>query len=170
MARRGEDEFYSVGDGRRNNAVAVDRHAHQLVTGHPERIDGAEKSRIFERDRTIELCKQGTQDRQGVLCAQCDEDLVRTGDDAARAQQALAHLLDQIGTVAFHGIAGPQRYVLATQRQARTFPPVVDGKKIRIDLVVDEGIGIASPVQWIVHGNERGWPECDRRPGLPLIG
>src|SRR5262249_16782390 len=73
-------------------------------------------------------------------------DFVGADVHAAARQEPRADLLDQERIVLGVAIEGPVADGLDAQRLARAFAPLTDGKEGRIDLAIDEGVGISLPV------------------------
>ena len=157
MAWRGEDQLPHQREWRRDEPFAVDRHADQRLPAMRKALKAPKKPGFSTAIGRSNLGERACPEyRQRILCAQRDQDLVGLGHDAARSSSSpLAQLFDQIGAVAFDRIPGPVRDVLAPKREAGTLAPIVHREEVGIDLIVDEGIGIALPVQRIVEGNER---------------
>ena len=102
VARCREDELHARRNSRGNEPVPINGHSDHPVSGHVECVERAEKPGVLHSDRQAEFGEERTKYRQGVLCAEGDEDLIVFGYDPACAEQPLAKLFDQIGTVALN--------------------------------------------------------------------
>ena len=161
VARSREHQLAAGRDGRRDQAVPVDGHPDQLVPRYPEGVSGAVKSRVLDGDWPVPVRQHHADDAQRVLCAERDEDLLVVRVDAAVAQHPLAQLLDEPRTVALHRVSHPHRHLPAAESLPRALPPGVDGEQVRIELVVDERVGIAHPVQRILDRDQGRRLELD---------
>ena len=81
------------------------------------------------------------------LRSQGDENFIVAGHDAPARQYPPPDMLNQHGVVMGPGIIGPGAEPLLAQRLPRAVTPFGHRKQRVVDLPIDEGIGVALPVQ-----------------------
>ena len=110
--------------------------------------------------------QQRRQHVERVLGAERDDDLVGIGEDAAPRQQPRLDLLDQQRVVAVDHVGRPVADFQHRQRHAVAFAPFGGRKQRRVELAVDERVGVLDPV--LVLGRARHVAGRDLAPRLPV--
>jgi hypothetical protein len=156
MARRGEHHVGLVRKRIEPHSGMIDRHVDHIaarqVQCHPQaRITGV----LHHRRAPLVEQHLGRQP-QGVLPAHGDQDLFRLGLDAAPGQGVERDVFDQFRVVAFVAVGGHGRELPLAQRLQGTLPPVAVIEDPLVCLPVDEGVGVAAPVDRFFHQHLAG--------------
>ncbi len=131
----------------KRDALFIDRDQRHVARFQPEDVAHVGIARLFHRHAGVGTDQQAGQQVKRILRAQRDEDFVVAGHDAAARQDAAADLLDQQRIVMGPGIVGPGAQPFLAQRLPGAVAPFGQRKEIVVHLAVDEGIGVALPVQ-----------------------
>ena len=114
---------------------------------HREDVARVGVARVLHRDRGSGTDQQRGEEEQRLLGADRDHHLGGRHPDPASRQQAAADLLDEERVVAVDQVLRPALQLGGSERPARALPPLRDRKQRRIELAVEEGVGIALPVR-----------------------
>ncbi len=109
------------------------------------RMSGKPGSSIATRLSLVD--EQAGEEIERVLGAERDQDLLVARHDAAPRQDAAADLLDEQGIIEGPGIVGPGAEPFLAERLARAVAPLGEREQIVVHLPIDEGIGVALPVE-----------------------
>ena len=94
-----------------------------------------------------------------MLRADRDQDLLRCGPHTAPRQHAGMELFDQQRVVAVHAITCPVADRRDAECLARAFAPVGDREQGRVELPVDERVGVLLPIAWFDDVALQRWTE-----------
>ena len=161
VARRREDDVDAAGQLLELQALIVD-------------VDGDRLQRVWFEDRAqsgiagifhgggAALVEQHLRaEPQRILRAQRDQDLFRTGEDAAPRQRMLRDELDQLRVVALVIVGRDGGKFLLAERLQRAEPPVVMVEQRLVGLAVDEAVRIAAPVRRLFRQHLAAEPLAD---------
>ena len=120
-------------------------------------------ARLLHRDGAAPVDEHLDAERQGLLAADRDQDLVGSREDTAARQHLGPDLVDQRGVIRVTPARRPYAKVPTREGLHVGVPPLLQRKQCGIDQAVHEGIGIACPVRRRSPGIARLAPASESR-------
>ena len=120
-------------------------------------------ARLLHRDGAAPVDEHLHAERQGLLAANRDQDLVGSRENTAAGQHLGPDLVDQRGVIRVTPARRPYAKVPTREGLHVGVPPLLQRKQCGIDQAVHEGIGIACPVRRRSPGIARLAPVSESR-------